>query len=90
MPLSPPLPVGALDFAESLPSEVPARDRGSERSGLALPLRAEERRSAGLHDASHTHAAAAAGAGAAFAAVDGPMMLEIAELAVGLDVIAQR
>ena len=81
---------GVLNFAESLPSEVPARERMSERSGLALPLGTEKRRSAGLHDASYADVTAAAGTGAAFAAIDSPLMLEIAELTVGLDVIAQR
>ena len=69
---------------------MPARERRSERSGLALSLRTEKRRSAGLDDASHAEVAAAAGTGAAFAAVDSPVVLEIAELTVGLDVIAQR
>src|SRR6516165_12003709 len=57
---------------------------------LALPLGTEERRATGLHDAAHSFAAVAARAGVPFAAVDGPVMLEVAERAVGLDIIAQR
>lgn len=82
--------LGAPDITESVPREVPTRDRGSKRSGLALPLRAKERRSAGLRDSAHAAAAVAARTGLAFVAVYRPVMLEITERTIGLDVIAQR
>ena len=63
---------------------------GSKRSGLSLPLWAEERRSAGLRDPAHAAVAVAAWTGLAFVAVYRPVMLEITERTIGLDVIAQR
>src|SRR5664280_2747792 len=54
-----------------------------------LARRTIERRPPALHDARNRAAAAAAWAGGAFAVVDGERMLEIAELAVGLAVVAQ-
>src|SRR5229473_1757002 len=57
---------------------------------LALALGAEEGRAAGLDDAPDALGAGAAGAGLALPAIDRPAVLEIAELAIGLDVIAQR
>src|SRR5580704_16116299 len=56
----------------------------------ALLLGAEERRSPGLDDAAHALGAGATGAGFALAAVDCPAVLEVAELAIGLDIVAQR
>src|SRR5205085_8518032 len=50
----------------------------------------EKGRSAGLHDPAHRAAANAARTGIAFMAIDCPAVLEIPELSVGLDVIAQR
>src|SRR5229473_2216484 len=57
---------------------------------LALALGAEEGRAAGLDDAPDALGAGAAGAGLALPAIDRPAVLEIAELAIGLDIIAQR
>ena len=57
---------------------------------LALALGAVEGRAAGLDDAAHPLGAIARGARVAFATIDGPAVLEIAELAIGLDIIAQR
>src|ERR1700693_376964 len=54
---------------------------------LALPLGAEEGRAAGLGDAAHALGASAARTGLAFAAIDRPAMLEIAELAIGLHIV---
>src|ERR1700691_4857502 len=56
----------------------------------ALLLRAIECRAAGLDDAAHPFGAVAAGAGLALAAVDRPAVLEIAKLAIGLHIVAQR
>ena len=68
--------------------------RGSfRRKSGALSLlarRTRKRRTPALDDAGDRPVAAAARAGGAFAVVDGEGMLEIAELAVGLTVVAQR
>lgn len=56
---------------------------------LALPFRAEESRASGLHDAAHTTAAVAAGAWLTLAVVDRELVLEIAELAIGLNIVTQ-
>src|ERR1044071_1318324 len=66
-------------------SETPALERE-----LSLLFGTEERRAAGLDNAAHALCAGAAGTGIAFAAVDRPAMLEIAELAIRLHVIPQR
>src|SRR5580704_3634802 len=65
---------------------------GSLMGGLlsALLFGAKECRAARLNDAAHALGARATRAGLALAAIDRPAMLEIAELAVGLDIIAQR
>src|SRR5258708_27556494 len=55
-----------------------------------LFFRTKKRRAARLGDAAHAFGASAAGAGLALLAVDRPAMLEIAELAIGLDIVAQR
>src|ERR1700693_1094248 len=57
------------------------------RAALARPLGAEEGRAAGLGDAAHALGASAARTGLAFAAIDRPAMLEIAELAIGLHIV---
>src|SRR5260370_1209985 len=54
------------------------------------PLQAKEGGEARLHDPLHAFGAAAAGARRAFAAIDRPVMLEIAELAIRLHIIPQR
>src|SRR5690606_11434898 len=54
-----------------------------------LPRRAVVARAAGLHDLADAERAHAAGAFLAGAAVDRPLVLKIAELARGLDVVAQ-
>src|ERR1700738_1906601 len=59
-------------------------------SPTSAALSAEKGRSAGLHDPTHRATAIAAGTGIAFVAIDRPAVLEIPELAVGLDIIAQR
>src|SRR5579859_8278911 len=56
----------------------------------ALALGAEKGRAAGLHDAAHALGAGAPRAGLAFAPIDRPAVLEIAEFAVRLHIVAQR
>src|SRR5262249_10197568 len=62
--------------------------------GSALPARAVEAGAPRLHDAldaaGRLDLAGAARAGVAFMLVDLPAMLEIAELAIRLDIVAQR
>src|SRR4029077_19473052 len=55
----------------------------------ALPLRTIESRPPGLHDALDGAAAVATRTGLALASVDRPLMLEIAKLARGLNIVAQ-
>src|SRR5262249_52388882 len=57
---------------------------------LALAHRTEKRRSAGLHHAPDGAFAARRGAAFAGAVVDAEIVLEVAELAVGAAMIAQR
>src|SRR5476651_1207264 len=64
-----------------------AAKRGMAGAYSALPLCTIESRAAGLHDALDAAAAIATGTGRALVAVDRPLVLEIAELAGGLDVI---
>src|SRR5262249_10839346 len=54
----------------------------------ALPFGAEKGRAAGLHDAADPLGASAPGARLALPAIDRPAMLEIAEFAIRLDIIA--
>ena len=58
-------------------------------SALTLLSAAEEGRAAGLNDPADSFRAIAAGARLALAAVDRPAMLEIADFAVRLDIVAQ-
>src|SRR6202035_1430951 len=57
---------------------------------LTLALGAEECRAAGLDDTAHPLGTGTARARLALLAVNRPAMLEIAEFAVGLDIVAQR
>ena len=64
--------------------------RSPTSAGLFLADRAEEGGASVLHDAAHGAVAARRRAGLTLAVVDPEMMLEIAEIAVGAAVIAQR
>src|SRR5260370_33894266 len=57
---------------------------------LTLPLGAEKGRAPGLDDAADAFGASAAGARLALPAINRPAVLEVAELAIRLDIIAQR
>src|SRR5258708_29999977 len=66
------------------------RARRRDWPELTLPLGAEKGRAAGLDDAPDALGAIAAGAALALPSVNRPAVLEAAELAVRLDIIAQR
>src|SRR4051794_38503045 len=66
------------------------RGRPGNRRSAPLAARAVEARAPGLHEPPHRPAAALRGARLAVAVVDPETVLEIAERAVGLGVVAQR
>src|SRR5216684_188804 len=66
-----------------------AKAREPSVSGLFLARGTVIGRPASLHDALDLAAAILGGAGLALAVIDGEMMLEITELAIGFGIIAQ-
>src|SRR5713101_7972765 len=82
---------------DPIPSHALSPGREGDAAGasascipLALSLRTEVGRSSGLNDAAHAAAAIAIGTRIAFVAIYRPAMLEIAELAISLNVVAER
>src|SRR5207245_5108640 len=82
---------------DPIPSRALSPGREGDAAGasascipLALSLRTEVGRSSGLNDAAHLAAAIATRTRIAFVAIDRPAVLEIAELAISLNVVAER
>src|SRR3954468_17554700 len=82
------LPCPTRQTAAASPHDISVRPKPPARYS-ALPFAAIEGRAAGLRDAADALGAGTIRARLAFLAVHRPAMLEIAELAVRLDIVAQ-
>src|SRR5215218_4197630 len=79
-----------MDALRNAPASLAKRNRPGNRRSAPLAARAVEGRAARLHEPPYRAAAALGRAALAFAVVDAEAVLEIAERAVGLGVVAQR